>query len=216
MHIITTNINPLPVHLPPPSRFYPLGFTGHPGQARAQDTPLPAGWWLVGSARRAGGSSPRWSPYRNLSRAMLTAIFTSSSMRISFSPLARPAPAQEDEAAAAEAAEGPPPGGGRGETLLGRDMANYAPLQAPRLPEAADAPLPRRKVKGGAAPEGPGAGLGGPRDAAARPAGKRGGRREEIRAEGAAPEESGGARRRREAGTEGARGVAGLLLCRVL
>lgn len=70
---------------------------------------------------------PRWSPYRNRSRAIFTEIFTSSSIRISFSPLVRPPPEQEEEEAAAEAVEGPPlvdplPEG-RGEMLLGRDIS---------------------------------------------------------------------------------------------
>ena len=67
------------------------------------------------------GTSPLWSPYRKRSRAILTAIFTSSSIRMSFSPLARPPPARPHGAG-----QLPPPlpgADGRGETLLGLDMA---------------------------------------------------------------------------------------------
>lgn len=73
------------------------------------------------SSRRArSGTSPLWSPYRKRSRAILTAIFTSSSIRMSFSPLARPPPPGPHGAGPPP----PPPGaGGRGETLLGLDMA---------------------------------------------------------------------------------------------
>lgn len=72
-------------------------------------------------AESLSGTSPLCSPYRKRSRAMLTAIFTSSSIRISFSPLALPPPPGPHGAGPPPP---PPPGaGGRGETLLGLDMA---------------------------------------------------------------------------------------------
>lgn len=56
---------------------------------------------------------------------MLTAIFTSSSIRMSLSPLARPPPPGPHEAGPPPPPPLPPPpgAGGRGETLLGLDMA---------------------------------------------------------------------------------------------
>lgn len=58
--------------------------------------PLHTGRSRFGEVGQAAGSltgtSPLWSPYRKRSKAILTAIFTSSSIRMSFSPLARPPP----------------------------------------------------------------------------------------------------------------------------
>lgn len=91
-----------------PARRRPL-YTAGPGVGEAGQ---PAG--------SPSGTSPLWSPYRKRSRAILTAIFTSSSIRMSFSPLARPPPPGPHGAGPPP----PPPGaGGRGETLLGLDMA---------------------------------------------------------------------------------------------